>query len=1282
MGVRVNGLARFESDLQLLCRSVFTNVNEKSPMYRAARQLFALSRSTIDGIKTSFLTALAAAHMASTDRPASAAPAAAGSSFGGAGGGFGGASGVGAGSRMGSGRGNGPVSARTGGKREREGAGVRRVSKRRKSAADSDSSGYESDSEEEGRFGYEMEEEEWKGDSGRNIWSESEEEDEEDDEEEEDEEGDERGDSDLDEFESAEEEGSDAGSETKKAAAAAAAAAATAEVATTKAKPGLPKSGGRRASETAAHGAASKAKHAPASGSGRNGIRAARAESSSPSSPATPATSGTSSPSASSPASSASEGEEGTESESGSDAQSSCSLGGSVRPVGSKGSGPVVVVNVADEEMRRHWGNRMTRAAMVPPVTRQYEVIEEYVIVEEEEGVRRKMRVELPAGYAEKARQAQAMADANRYIHLELPEVREWRPRKAVGPEVGEQEVYGIDPYTHNLLLDTLPFMPPTETDEERHSFIEDRLLPALNQLAASFRGKVPLELDLMPVVALMKIDADKKGDHALRDLCKALYSAMRARRNMKKPDKYLAYRKGLGVVCKAPEGIPKEDFVVEFFGEVYPPWRWHEKQDGIRMIHNKEAVSEFYNILLERPKGDEAGYDVLVVDAMHRANFASRLCHSCSPNCEAKVVAVDGSYMIGVYAIRHILPGEELTFDYNSVTESVEEYKQAVCLCGHRYCKGSYLHLGGGQSYTHVISQHHAVVRRHALLLMASTGGGITEAEESALRRAGIGSSLLSDLPDWAIRYTALLMEFIEEEKYLLPELIVKERLSERAKQGKHRRPSDAAAAAVAAAAANSDSAGGMGELGSGAAGVNGGRRDGDGDEKREENEADMKAGAGEGRMNVAGKGGEGDGGRSVSSGGVACADADCRVNGDAKGAAAAAAAAAGSGCDIRAVNGFHGNALKNAGLGASAVGNGARESASGAEGHACNDGNNGDAKGCDANGAGSSNGDGDKEDKDARNEAEGVYLGRLQNLAITMDRVRYCLKSLYGDPKAGPPPLRLVTGHELVRKVWGGEGSVVAVLLRCIALHLDRPAFVAFRQRVRERTPKPNAHALKRSLLWLRDELLQLPVTAGSRNDAAADLIHLYAYTTNVFALHEYPPFDSPPMTIVASDLGRNIASPSPSVPPPSSSSSFAHYPQQDEWEWVKEYDSDYIYGQLIFWFKQTLVDPGKALRALRRGCLLLPDPSSCYSKNPLQALPRAYGQRERRSLLHRMEKMPEKPWPKSSESSIWDFRSARKLFGSPMLDAAIAAKPLDPEMVAWFKNRPITYVGPYDT
>jgi len=27
----------------------------------------------------------------------------------------------------------------------------------------------------------------------------------------------------------------------------------------------------------------------------------------------------------------------------------------------------------------------------------------------------------------------------------------------------------------------------------------------------------------------------------------------------------------------------------------------------------------------------------LVFVDAMHKANYASRICHSCNPNCEAK---------------------------------------------------------------------------------------------------------------------------------------------------------------------------------------------------------------------------------------------------------------------------------------------------------------------------------------------------------------------------------------------------------------------------------------------------------------------------------------------------------------------------------------------------------------------------------------------------------------------------------------------------------------------
>jgi SET domain-containing protein len=51
--------------------------------------------------------------------------------------------------------------------------------------------------------------------------------------------------------------------------------------------------------------------------------------------------------------------------------------------------------------------------------------------------------------------------------------------------------------------------------------------------------------------------------------------------------------------------------------------------------------------------------------------NFSSRFSHSCDPNCGTVITVSDGRYFIGMYAFRPIEYGEELTFDYCSMTES-----------------------------------------------------------------------------------------------------------------------------------------------------------------------------------------------------------------------------------------------------------------------------------------------------------------------------------------------------------------------------------------------------------------------------------------------------------------------------------------------------------------------------------------------------------------------------------------------------------------------------------
>ncbi|KAL1555558.1 histone-lysine N-methyltransferase ATXR3-like [Salvia divinorum] len=741
----------------------------------------------------------------------------------------------------------------------------------------------------------------------------------------------------------------------------------------------------------------------------------------------------------------------------------------------------------ADE---REWGARMTKASLVPPVTRKYEVIDHYVIVEDEEEVRRKMQVSLPEDYDEKLF---AQRNGTEESDMEIPEVKDYKPRKSLGDEVLEQEVYGIDPYTHNLLLDSIP----DESDwslVEKHLFIEEVLLRTLNKQARNFTGtgNTPMVYPLKPVFEEILVTANENGDRRLMRICQFMLKAIDGRPE----DNYVAYRKGLGVVCNKEGGFTEDDFVVEFLGEVYPTWKWFEKQDGIRALqkNNNDPAPEFYNIYLERPKGDADGYDLVVVDAMHKANYASRICHSCRPNCEAKVTAVDGQYQIGIYSVRPIAYGEEITFDYNSVTESKEEYEASVCLCGNQVCRGSYLNLTGEGAFQKVLKEHHGLLDRHRLLLEACELNSVTEEDYIELGKAGLGSCLLGGLPDWLIAYTARLVRFINFERMKLPKEILKHNIEEK---------------------------------------------------KRFFAEVNMEL-----------------------------------------------------------------------------------------------------------------------ERTDAEIQAEGVYNQRLQNLALTIDKVRYVMRCVFGDPKNAPPPLERLNPEEAVTFLWRGEGSLVEELIQSMAHHTEDVALRDLKVKINAHDPSgsdnPEAK-LRKSLLWLRDEVRNLPCTYKSRHDAAADLIHIYAHTKCFFRIREYKKVTSPPVYITSLDLGPKYAD---------KLGSGIH-------EYCKTYSETYCLGQLIFWYNQN-AEPDAVLVKASRGCLSLPDVDSFYAKAQNPSRQHVYGPRMVKFMLSIMEKQPQRPWPKDR---IWSFKSSLKFVGSPSLDAALNKGSIDREMVQWLRHRPPVHQAVWD-
>lgn len=75
---------------------------------------------------------------------------------------------------------------------------------------------------------------------------------------------------------------------------------------------------------------------------------------------------------------------------------------------------------------------------------------------------------------------------------------------------------------------------------------------------------------------------------------------------------------------------------------------------------------------------------DNLVVDATMKGNAARFINHSCDPNCYSKVVEILGYKHIIIFALRKIICGEELTYDYKFPFEE----DKIPCTCGTKRCR------------------------------------------------------------------------------------------------------------------------------------------------------------------------------------------------------------------------------------------------------------------------------------------------------------------------------------------------------------------------------------------------------------------------------------------------------------------------------------------------------------------------------------------------------------------------------------------------------------------
>ncbi|KAK4157203.1 SET1-like protein [Chaetomidium leptoderma] len=124
-----------------------------------------------------------------------------------------------------------------------------------------------------------------------------------------------------------------------------------------------------------------------------------------------------------------------------------------------------------------------------------------------------------------------------------------------------------------------------------------------------------------------------------------------------------------------AMENIPKDDMIIEYVGE-------EVRQQIAEIRENRYLKSGIGSSYLFRID------DNTVIDATKKGGIARFINHSCMPNCTAKIIKVEGSKRIVIYALRDIALNEELTYDYKFERE-LGSTDRIPCLCGTAACKG-----------------------------------------------------------------------------------------------------------------------------------------------------------------------------------------------------------------------------------------------------------------------------------------------------------------------------------------------------------------------------------------------------------------------------------------------------------------------------------------------------------------------------------------------------------------------------------------------------------------
>lgn len=130
-----------------------------------------------------------------------------------------------------------------------------------------------------------------------------------------------------------------------------------------------------------------------------------------------------------------------------------------------------------------------------------------------------------------------------------------------------------------------------------------------------------------------------------------------------------------------AARNIPQGTRIIEYTGKRISP----KQADDMHPVNPDDP---FHTFFFSTSSGK-------IIDGGDGGNDSRWVNHSCDPNCETQEGS--GGKRVYIYAIRDIMKGEELFYDYGlimdgRITKTLRQ--QYKCLCGAQACRGTMLAL------------------------------------------------------------------------------------------------------------------------------------------------------------------------------------------------------------------------------------------------------------------------------------------------------------------------------------------------------------------------------------------------------------------------------------------------------------------------------------------------------------------------------------------------------------------------------------------------------------